>query len=405
MYAARLKLFARSLALVDTHNRRKDVLWTTEINKFSDRTEAEKREYFGYKRTGKLPQAISLLETETNKTKTLEGTAQSIDFRDLETASFIVDQGGCGSCWAVAAASVLEMRAELASRKKVPKLSYGQLRDCAPNPRHCGGTGGCEGATAELAFDFAKKNGGIAAESDYHTHVGDHKCPTTQPRSTVKLSGWRTLPQNNLAMLQKALNDGPVAVSVDATPLSNYAGGVFHGCGKDATINHAVTAVGYGKESRNNVKYWLIRNSWGETWGESGYFRIMKHDSDEGHKGHCGTDYNPKEGVGCDGGPKTMPVCGMCGILSDSAIPTGVQLLSSAEDAELSSEKDTDQEKSQEDAGEEEEEEAKKEDADQEESHEDAEDTDEEESQEANQDKEQEREEEDSENQEGDDDN
>ncbi|CAE7948532.1 unnamed protein product, partial [Symbiodinium sp. KB8] len=102
-----------------------------------------------------------------------------------------------------------------------------------------------------------------------------------------------------------------------------YDGGIFNGCQKDATINHAVLLVGYGQDKKGQ-KYWLIRNSWGADWGEEGYMRLLRHDGDEsngGHHGFCGTDYDPKVGVGCRGGPSSLPVCGMCGILSDSSYP------------------------------------------------------------------------------------
>ena len=99
-----------------------------------------------------------------------------------------------------------------------------------------------------------------------------------------------------------------------------YEEGVYDGkCGTD--IDHAVQLVGYGTDGGKD--YWLVRNSWGDDWGEDGYIRIRRFGDG---KEPCGTDRRPQDGTGCSGGPKTVEVCGSCGILSDSAYPTGAFL-------------------------------------------------------------------------------
>merc|ERR1719450_2095156 len=91
----------------------------------------------------------------------------------------VVDQGGCGSCWAVSSASVL--RAHMQLYQKDRKLSAQQMVSCTPNPRECGGKGGCSGATAELAMDWVLHHG-LANEEDVPYLAADSKC--TAPNTT-----------------------------------------------------------------------------------------------------------------------------------------------------------------------------------------------------------------------------
>ena len=226
----------------------------------------------------------------------------------------------------MASVGALEMHAEVA-HGSTERLSFEELVDCVENPKHCGGDGGCKGATAELAFQYVQDHGLSAADS-YKGYMsgGDGKCRASQISSEkiTRATGWDRLPVNKLDdLLDAVANRGPVVVSVDASGWSSYGGGVFHECQTDATVNHAVVAVGFGSDEASGMDYWLIRNSWGK-WGEAGYIRLQRHASDEGEAGHCGTDHSPQEGVFCAGGPKEVPVCGMCGVLSDSSLPKGV---------------------------------------------------------------------------------
>merc|ERR1719424_838318 len=114
-----------------------------------------------------------------------------------------------------------------------------------------------------------------------------------------------------------------------------YNGGMFSDTGffskGDFTVNHAVTLVAYqvpkkGLQASGKAQkgYWLIKNSWGPSWGEDGFIRLeMKENEAE----HCGMDTNTHEGLACDGDPDEAWVCGTCGVLYDSVYPTGVHLV------------------------------------------------------------------------------
>merc|ERR1711934_1048763 len=118
-----------------------------------------------------------------------------------------------------------------------------------------------------------------------------------------------------------------------AEPRQLYEDGVYDGnCGAD--VDHAIQLVGYGTASKGvvspkKVGYWLVRNSWGPSWGEKGYIRIQRFG--EG-KEPCLTDKHPADGTGCSGGPKTQQVCGLCGLMSESSYPTGGSLVNTTVD-------------------------------------------------------------------------
>lgn len=314
----RVELFHQRRQEVNRHNRQPGALWVAAVNKFSDHTDAELRARLGHRSARRMglaaPQPpVALLEPAFAERE----LAQSMDWRQrLNTSLRLIDQGACGSCWAVAAIGALEMHAELVNISK--PLSYQELVDCSPNKEHCGGTGGCKGSTAELAFAYIKDHG--ISES----HAYDGKC-ANESSPILGIGGFIRLETNKLAPLLRVVAEkGPVVVSTDAASWFSYSSGVFDACWADATINHAVVVMGYGADSQLNKDYWLIRNSWGPDWGENGFIRLLRH-SDE--HSYCGTDYNPLEGVGCVGGPPQLPVCGMCGVLSDSSYPFGVHMV------------------------------------------------------------------------------
>merc|ERR1719433_2013552 len=296
-----------------------------------DWTPAERRVLNGYKpsqrHNGRRPAgALALLHQ--GAVGRVAARLNATGGMPLADAGLVVrQQGDCGSCWAISAVSCVEAHL-LRSGAAQPgtRLSAQALVDCVPNPQHCGGTGGCDGATGELAYAFMRDYG-IPLEDSLPYTAKTGTCPQSlsgpwQAATRARVDGWKQLPSNWAEPLLHALvNDGPVVVAVDGNPWFDYESGIFDSCSKDAILGHAVLAKGYGTDGGS--RFWLIQNSWGSGWGEQGHIRLLMHQDEEQW---CGTDNKPKEGVGCDGGPPEITVCGACGILYDPVIPTGVRL-------------------------------------------------------------------------------
>ena len=207
-------------------------------------------------------------------------------------------------------------------------LSVQQVASCTPNPNQCGGTGGCNGATAELAFDYASNSHGLFEEFQwgYNSYFGDNqdcKAPGVA-KPVASVNGFVQLPINNYTALMNAIATvGPIAISVDASTWHSYAGGIFDGCNQaNPDINHGVVLVGYGEE--NGQKFWTVRNSWNPTWGEKGYIRLARYDNEDQR---CGSDVTPQDGVACAGENDPVTVCGTCGIVYDTAYPLNAKAL------------------------------------------------------------------------------
>jgi len=234
--------------------------------------------------------------------------------------SAVKDQGHCGSCWAFASTAVIESHFAIKTGKLFD-LSPQQIAMCSPNPKHCGGTGGCAGATQEIAFEYAKTTG-IYEEFQYPylSYNGtNQECYTPQFKPIIgKISDYVKLQANDYTALMNAIATiGPVTISVDASTWHSYESGIYSGCNStNPDINHAVVLEGYGEE--NGVKYWLVRNSWSANYGEKGYIRILRTDDDDNV---CGIDITPEHGSACEGEHDPQKVCGTCGILSDSSYP------------------------------------------------------------------------------------
>lgn len=317
----RAQVFDASLAKIRTHNSKELRLWTAGVNKFMDWTSEERKALNGYKPNTAHRNGLAALQTGV-------GAGSNATLLDSYQAQGppLRNQGNCGSCWAISAAEAVEAQL-MQNGQGGKRISAQALVDCVPNPQHCGGSGGCDGATGELAYRFMT-DVGIPMEDDLPYDAHTDPCPVDMksPWPTdqrVRLQGWNHIQPNNKAqpLMQSLVQNGPTVVAVDANDWFDYDRGIFDGCSRDATLGHAVLATGYGEDS--GKKYWTIQNSWGSGWGEQGHIRLLKHEDEDGF---CGQDKKPSEGEGCDGGPSEVTVCGMCGILYDPIVPVGASV-------------------------------------------------------------------------------
>ena len=255
----------------------------TGITKFADMTQQEfARTYLNLNFN-----AYALINVNPIRVKISNEAPDEFDWRDKGIVSAVKDQGSCGSCWAFA--TVANLEGLYAQKKGVVKTFSEQfLVDCDTEDS------GCNGGLMELAFEWIKNNGGFMYESDYP--YANKKQTCTQDSSKfvdMKVTGWVKLgdgtdtfsPVDEDEMKEFLYQTGPLAIALNATPLQLYTGGIVDYaswlCGTSG-INHAVTLVGYGVGTKN---YWIVKNSWGKSWGESGYFRIAR------GKETCGVNY------------------------------------------------------------------------------------------------------------------
>jgi cathepsin L len=364
-YIWRHQLFMQRAAEVARHNSQENRMWTAGINKLADRSEDELKELLGWAGHASSAAATESVEGVTPLAPSFLQVGSISDvhswgqlsppkewsWSQLNATRRVHNQGACGSCWAIASASVLQAHMEIHTPARARWLSTQELVSCVPNPHKCGGSGACGGATTELAMDYVMHYG-LDQASELAPEVegseGQHRCPQKQPsllegatRAKLELSepgvrfappsalpenrqigiqAWERLPPNSYNdLIQAVVVRGPVAVAVSASKWFPYSHGIFNGCGPNAVIDHAVVLLGYGRDPKFSAKYWLVQNSWGPEWGEEGRIRLLRRRVDQ--NAYCGVDSQPQLGTGCDGGPKEVKVCGMCGILYDTVVP------------------------------------------------------------------------------------
>lgn len=350
-YERRRSIYERRVKEVDLHNERRTSLWTAGVNHLTDLTDEELSRLRGWKgmssrRSGSHGALVSRHGPGSPMSLRQPSRASALPdeffWTHLNATKVNHDQGQCGSCWATATSLMLTANNEI-HQKNGRTFSEQDLVNCVPDKHNCGGTGGCDGNTVELAMTYVLKHGlndlqttpylavdqhcskSVALVEDHEEDLesiiapGVHRASSHyKGLSDFGLMGWERLPENKYEPLVRALVErGPVAVTVFATPWQTYRRGIFDSCDVDAILDHAVTLVGYGKDDKLDAKFWLIQNSWGAHWGEHGRIRILRRDNEEAH---CGIDNQPEVGTGCDGGPKEVTVCGTCGILYDNVV-------------------------------------------------------------------------------------
>ncbi|KAH6804889.1 senescence-associated gene 12 protein [Perilla frutescens var. frutescens] len=240
------------------------------INKFADLTNEEfKASRNGYKVVTSNPSSSSKLSSFRYAIVT--AAPASIDWRTKGAVTAVKDQGQCGCCWAFSAVAATEGINQLTTGNLV-SLSEQQLVDCDTSEDQ-----GCNGGLMDYAFEYIISNKGLTTESNYPYEGVDGTCNMKKASSdAAKITGYEDVPANSESALLKAVASQPVSVAIDASgsDFQFYSSGVFTGqCGTE--LDHGVTAVGYGTAS-DGTKYWLVKNSWGTSWGEKGYIRMER---------------------------------------------------------------------------------------------------------------------------------
>ena len=243
------------------------------LNQFADLTQAEyAAQYLRPINTTRQRNFVVLPESNE--------LAGSLDWRAKGAVTPIKNQGQCGSCWSFSTTGSVEGVVQIATGTLV-SLSEQQLVDCSGSF----GNEGCNGGLMDDAFKYIIANGGLDSEADYAYTARDGTCNKAKEAKKVgSITGFADVPQNNENQLIAAVNKNPVSVAIEADQqaFQLYKSGVFDAaCGTQ--LDHGVLAVGYGTESGKD--YWIVKNSWGTTWGDQGYILMAQH---KGASGICG---------------------------------------------------------------------------------------------------------------------
>lgn len=294
----RFDIFRTNLRNIIEHNLVPNQNFTLGINQFTDLTHEEFKTQFtgGYKMdVDRLKTNVDGYKTNVGSygcntfTSTASGAPNSIDWRKKNAVTSVKDQGQCGSCWTFSSTGASEGAWAIKTGTLVD-LSEEQLVECATGMPY--GSHGCNGGQMEGAFKYLIQNGQCALSSYPYTS-GNGKsgsCKSCTP--VAQFSSCSDVKPNDQISLKGAVAQQPVAVAIEADTryFQSYSGGIMDSPSCGTSLDHGVLIVGYGEE--NGTKYWILKNSWSTSWGEEGYFRILRTDSTN-DPGICGVAMDP----------------------------------------------------------------------------------------------------------------
>ncbi|KAG8050613.1 hypothetical protein GUJ93_ZPchr0009g2250 [Zizania palustris] len=292
----RFEVYRRNVEYIDSTNRDGRLGYELGENEFTDLTSEE----FVARYTGGLIANDSAVITtpagdvnegyiadggEDDDPAKLQITPPNVDWRNKGAVTPVKNQNPCNSCWAFAAVATVESQHKIRTGELV-SLSEQEVLDCDRNDQR-----GCGGGWAKNALEWIKAKGGVMTEAAYPyvTYQQQYCYSSAAARRVGKIVAVRQLAAGSEAALTTAVAVQPVAVMIEAKinnyNMQHYRGGIYEGpCTKE--VNHVVTVVGYGRDDVHRTDYWILKNSWGQKWGDKGFMYLRK--GADGRDGLCG---------------------------------------------------------------------------------------------------------------------